>query len=204
MRLLRIVLAAGVAAGISSAASAGVVTEVEPNDSFATAQSLDGQFSLGSDPNVANASTVPYVSVVSGTPSGSYDYYSFTVGAGGSTALFDIDFGMNDFDPYLSLFDSAFNLIASHDDGGVLDPGSVDEWDPYFSYNFASGGLYYVRVGTCCVSPGTADYQLNVSLANPGTPGAVPEPATWAMMLMGFGATGFAMRRRRQSVLATA
>lgn len=26
--------------------------------------------------------------------------------------------------------------------------------------------------------------------------GAVPEPATWAMMLMGFGAVGFAMRRR--------
>ena len=28
-------------------------------------------------------------------------------------------------------------------------------------------------------------------------PGAVPEPATWAMMLMGFGAVGFAMRRCR-------
>ena len=28
---------------------------------------------------------------------------------------------------------------------------------------------------------------------------AVPEPGTWAMMLMGFGAAGFAMRRRRRS-----
>jgi hypothetical protein len=27
---------------------------------------------------------------------------------------------------------------------------------------------------------------------------AVPEPATWAMMLFGFGAVGFAMRRRKQ------
>lgn len=27
--------------------------------------------------------------------------------------------------------------------------------------------------------------------------GAVPEPATWAMMLLGFGGIGFAMRRRR-------
>lgn len=29
---------------------------------------------------------------------------------------------------------------------------------------------------------------------------AVPEPATWAMMLVGFGATGVAMRRRRRNL----
>lgn len=31
---------------------------------------------------------------------------------------------------------------------------------------------------------------------------SVPEPGTWAMMLMGFGAAGFAMRRRRSNGLA--
>jgi len=31
---------------------------------------------------------------------------------------------------------------------------------------------------------------------------SVPEPGTWAMMLMGFGAVGFAMRRRRQTDMA--
>ena len=31
---------------------------------------------------------------------------------------------------------------------------------------------------------------------------AVPEPATWGMMLMGFGVVGFAMRRRKQPALA--
>ena len=37
-------------------------------------------------------------------------------------------------------------------------------------------------------------------------PGAVPEPATWAMMILGFGAAGAAMRnnRRRQAALAVA
>lgn len=30
--------------------------------------------------------------------------------------------------------------------------------------------------------------------------GAVPEPATWAMMLVGFGAVGFAMRKRKSAI----
>jgi hypothetical protein len=30
-----------------------------------------------------------------------------------------------------------------------------------------------------------------------GNAGAVPEPATWAMMLVGFGGIGWSMRRRR-------
>ena len=30
---------------------------------------------------------------------------------------------------------------------------------------------------------------------------AVPEPATWAMMLLGFGAIGFGMRRRRSDTV---
>ena len=44
-------------------------------------------------------------------------------------------------------------------------------------------------------SEGTADsFTINVGLAQ----SAVPEPATWAMMLLGMGAVGFAMRRRAQ------
>ncbi|WP_338502854.1 choice-of-anchor P family protein [Sphingomonas kaistensis] len=35
-----------------------------------------------------------------------------------------------------------------------------------------------------------------------GVAAAVPEPSTWAMMLLGFGAIGFAMRRRRSSTPA--
>ena len=31
--------------------------------------------------------------------------------------------------------------------------------------------------------------------------GAVPEPATWAMMLLGFGAIGYSLRRRRKALL---
>ena len=36
------------------------------------------------------------------------------------------------------------------------------------------------------------------------TPTAVPEPATWGMMLLGFGAIGCGLRRRRKAALQTA
>jgi PEP-CTERM motif len=33
-------------------------------------------------------------------------------------------------------------------------------------------------------------------------PSVVPEPATWAMLILGFGTIGFAVRRRQRSVFA--
>lgn len=47
---------------------------------------------------------------------------------------------------------------------------------------------------------GTADSIRQVRLI-PGV-GSVPEPSTWGMMLLGFGAVGYSMRRRRKPVLA--
>jgi len=59
------------------------------------------------------------------------------------------------------------------------------------------------RYDTCCT------YGFRFEGGNAGhftlSYNAVPEPATWAMMLLGFGAIGFAARRRRQQtrLLAT-
>ena len=44
----------------------------------------------------------------------------------------------------------------------------------------------------------------NLRLTAVDAPGAVPEPATWALMLSGIGAVGGAMRRRRQAGTAQA
>ena len=61
------------------------------------------------------------------------------------------------------------------------------------------------------VTLGASTYTLSINGNNSGAGSlggsitirqAVPEPATWAMMLLGFGAVGCAMRRRRNPVLA--
>ena len=61
------------------------------------------------------------------------------------------------------------------------------------------------------ITLGAAQYTLTIDGNNSGAGSlggsitirpAVPEPATWAMMLIGFGAVGFAMRRRRHPMLA--
>jgi hypothetical protein len=48
------------------------------------------------------------------------------------------------------------------------------------------------------VSRGNGSYGGNLTF----TPGAVPEPAAWAMMLVGFAGIGFQLRRKRSAALA--
>jgi hypothetical protein len=64
-----------------------------------------------------------------------------------------------------------------------------------------------VGFGTYPLSKDTSDSVYNYGnvfvrfTQTPATP-AVPEPSTWAMMLLGFGAIGFAARRRRAQAVA--
>ena len=60
---------------------------------------------------------------------------------------------------------------------------------------FSSSSIGFLISGNPS-GPGTAQFRVN------GASGAVPEPTTWAMMLIGFGAVGGAMRsaKRRKKV----
>ena len=69
------------------------------------------------------------------------------------------------------------------------------------SYQIGAAGNYYVRYGVTNWSDSAFDSGLafdGLALNDVPIPGGVPEPATWAMMIMGFGAIGASMRRRRQ------
>jgi hypothetical protein len=69
-------------------------------------------------------------------------------------------------------------------------------------------GVYDFFTGTnCCVDTMGSPVRVTVTgITNTGgginnpIPGGVPEPSTWAMMILGFGLTGAAMRSRRTKV----
>ncbi|HEX5379449.1 MAG TPA: PEPxxWA-CTERM sorting domain-containing protein [Phenylobacterium sp.] len=103
---------------------------------------------------------------------------------------------------------------------GAADPVSGASWayagsyqgaaavaTPYFSSSYYHAD-FCNGVGSNCGfgeepwagQPGAVSYSESLVVRNAG--GAVPEPATWAMMICGFGMAGAALRRRRLAVAA--
>jgi hypothetical protein len=93
--------------------------------------------------------------------------------------------------------DIDFNLVRINAPGAggftnvPLAPGT----DEFYSIRNLSvaAGQYALRLGGSGASNINASYSGTLNFS----PAAVPEPATWAMMILGMGAVGFAMRRRR-------
>ena len=76
-----------------------------------------------------------------------------------------------------------------------------------------SGGQFILAFigadpGTVTLTNATVRYQSTgltgsgSAIGRPTTPPVVPEPATWALMLFGFGAVGYTLRRRRRTGIA--
>jgi hypothetical protein len=83
-------------------------------------------------------------------------------------------------------------VVSFHVGAAVGDPAGVGyQSTAFFRFDAgnAPGGLDSFDFNRAGLS--------NARLYYTGTTPAVPEPSTWAMMLLGFGAIGFAMRRRK-------
>lgn len=157
------------------------VTESEPNNTLATAQNVDSHFITGANPDIANATTWPWVSI-SAAGDGSNDYYSFVVPVAGVTGIFDIDYGFGmggNVDTELCLYAADGSMLVHNDD---LSPattggrGSTYSFDSYINHTFADPGTYVIGVGKfdvfCNVGGITGnvldagnDYELQISLS---------------------------------------
>ena len=127
-----------------------------------------------------------------------YDPFTFTVSASGSYSFLDA----STYDNFLILYSGTFNpatplanaLVANDDLAGVGNAG--------FTAALAAGTTY-IAVATAFNNANSGAYTLTITgpgdVIAPGA-GAVPEPASWALMIAGFGLLGGTMRARRARV----
>ena len=93
-----------------------------------------------------------------------------------------------------------YNVFMSADAQATVSSNS--EQAEYESANAALDPIF--SIDSSCGCAGDFQFSFSPGVGNGAATGAVPEPATWAMMLVGFGGLGAAMRSRRTTRLADA
>lgn len=177
------------------------------------------QVTLYDQTNLANQSVTPInLSFTADSANTTLNFQGYNVP--GSTTLVNLFLVLSGTNPVLggsnNLLDNSFtytpaasNPFASQVQTGIYDTRNLN-------FGGFTAGSYDTFSQTIATTVGTS-YRLGFSLSNVGTPGnglrittgnlaavaAVPEPGTWAMMLLGFGAMGVAVRRRRKTIAVT-
>ena len=200
------ILAAGIAAVALMAAgssSAAVVFSFEPGaatpdtgftviNAFNNADGITGSnFQIKVPPSDGNGAT-PANSVPAGTPYLSVLGGGFAnISLGGLFTGFQFDWGSID----------TYNTLTIHSTAGdlVVVPGSNfpnqangDQFAPGTNGRFTVQGNAGERFTGITLASGQNSFEVD-NLAV----GGVPEPTSWAMMIIGFGAAGSVIRRRR-------
>ncbi|EIM24343.1 Ca2+-binding protein, RTX toxin [Microvirga lotononidis] len=149
------------------------------NNSIAAAFDISNNFSLASDPDIFDSTTILHTTV-NATGNGQGGYYKVNLAAG-TVITIDID-GIADpnvHDSWLRLLDSDGNIVAQNDDGGG-DPGSTSNRDSSVAFVVQETGTYYIVEGSWSetapgngwaeVVPEGSTYELNVSVEFPPAP----------------------------------
>jgi len=105
----------------------------------------------------------------------------------------DGTFAFND-DAYIRIYSATTNALVFNSSVLALGDDYSTPWSAFTSGLLGSGD-YVFEAGVRNADEGGPDFSSKLLVDNLSI--AVPEPSTWAMMLLGFGALGGALRRRR-------
>jgi hypothetical protein len=134
-----------------------------------------------------------------GTPNDTYNILSGNIYLTGHAGMQDIEFGLTSgVTGTISFLISAVNALGVAETPWAFNNVAIGTGDTFYAFLASNGesitNVFY-QVNT---PPGSITIlkQVRIDRAGEFNTG-VPEPATWAMMLLGFGGIGMAMRRRR-------
>lgn len=154
-----------------------------------------GGYSAGN--NLILPGDPPIIAVNSGYDVGSGGYASMILSFAAPTSGFlaELFWTDNEYTNFNSgnfyIFDSAMNLLEYtplNNNGNSIGAASG-----YYGFSRPGADISYVYFSNSHLGA------RNMSYIASEINGAVPEPATWAMMLLGFGAMGVSLRRRRRT-----
>jgi hypothetical protein len=218
MRHIRKVLAvtaAGAAIAFAAPASAAVV--VNSDDAIGTQYSVDfvGQVGGNVETGLSALLTLTFTGIANGGATYNFDYDLLNDSALSARLS---GFGFNNSNITGGTVDGTYTIVAGGNlpgfggldicfkDGGGTSNCGGGGGGGVFSGNTASGTLS-LNFGSALDSIALDDFTTrfqDIQGSNYGNSGiglgtsvpAVPEPSTWALMLLGFGALGWGMRRR--------
>lgn len=191
-------LRAGAAAALLGTASLAAAATINFTGSVTGISTL-----IGPDAHCSNPAEPFHALILPGNTSGTSNLGNFTYSTdtclapasanAPSSGTFTIDFGVDSF-------------------SGTFDGGSTFSTTPGISdtawtFTILSGTGRFLDASGTFQGAGLADARTRPTHVVIGFIGdinapAVPEPASWALMLLGFGGMGIVLRRRREEVLA--
>jgi hypothetical protein len=193
MKRFLTIFAAASALALAGTANAAIIT---PGAAAPGVFVVTGNPFTGTSPVTATIGNTPQVGGTVAAPVTFSDSFLFTIGPPGGGLIgtgsgsiitsTSVQFSSTDLD-LTSVIVNGTPLTITRTAGGLIESSGTS------NVNIFSGQLNNITVTG--VSRGLGSYGGNLTFI----PTAVPEPGTWAMMLLGFGAVGVSMRRRRRS-----